>query len=264
MNNASVELYRFVEGDGSQVYTLTSAATEQLFEDDVYSPAIIGRDSIESKGELSKEQLTLSFNIDDPRARRWFGATADIALYVTLYSKDGADVTFDWKGRLSAIQPTKDELKFVFESVFTTLRSPGLRQRYQLTCNATLYGPRCGVFREDFRNNGSVTNLVGLRVTVPEAASFENGYFTSGMFADHEGSLRFITKHNGDKIFIARPLPAMAAYIAENGYSGLSCGLYPGCNKTAARCNTVFDNLLNFRGFPFIPGINPFDGSSLV
>jgi uncharacterized phage protein (TIGR02218 family) len=29
--------------------------------------------------------------------------------------------------------------------------------------------------------------------------------------------------------------------------------LYPGCNKSAATCTTRFSNIVNFKGFPFVP-----------
>lgn len=30
--------------------------------------------------------------------------------------------------------------------------------------------------------------------------------------------------------------------------------LYPGCDKTLATCRDKFDNVINFRGEPFVPG----------
>jgi len=40
--------------------------------------------------------------------------------------------------------------------------------------------------------------------------------------------------------------------------------IYPGCDRVRATCESKFDNLDNFGGFPWIPTKNPFGGSSIV
>lgn len=256
-------LFRFEEG-GGLVTRLTSSEVAQKVGSDVFLPAIIDRGEIKSKNEITKQSVNVMLELDNEHATRWYLASADTDLFLTIYTKDGADVTFDWSGRLTAVTPAKAQYTFVFESVFTILRKPGLRQRYQRTCNATLYGAACKAPRLSFRAAGTITAASDLTFTIPEAAAFDDGYFSSGMFEDMDGGLRFVTSHVGDQIQVSRPVKQVLDYIAENGYTGLTCGLYPGCDKQVSTCKDRFNNLDNFRGFHAIPKSNPFDGSSIV
>lgn len=263
------ELYRFVEGDSDFVYTVTSADSEDEYDAgsgvETYVPVALGRDEVESKGEMSRENLTISFSIDNPTARKWFLSSLDFPLTVAVFSKDlrTETVEIEWKGRLASVSPKKSEIEFTFESVFTSLRRMGLRQRYQVNCPHALYGKGCNIDKEDFAVTGSVTNVTNAVVTVPAAASYPDGYFSSGIFEDMNGNLRFVLSHVGSTLTLIRPMNTLADYAAANGYP-IPCRLFPGCNRAVDICNSRFGNLNNYGGFPFIPGKNPFGGSSIV
>lgn len=259
------ELYRFVEGDSDAIYTMTSADTAEDYNGETYEPVVMGRDEVESKGEMTRENLTISFSLDNPTARKWFLSSLDFPLTVTVYSKDKAtEITeVEWKGRLASVSPKKSEIEFTFESVFTSLRRMGLRQRYQVTCPHTLYGRGCKLDKEDFAISATVSNVVNAVVTVPGAAAYADGHFTAGMFEDMNGNLRYILSHVGSTLTLIRPMNALIDYAAENGYP-ISCRIFPGCSRTVDVCKARFNNLNNYGGFPFIPGKNPFGGSSIV
>lgn len=259
------ELYRFVEGDRDFIYTVTSADSEEQYGGKTYEPIPICRDEVESKGEMSKENVTISFSLDNPIARKWFLSSLDFPLTVTVFSKDLATeiVETEWKGRLASVSPTKSQLEFTFESVFTSLRRMGLRQRYQVNCPHALYGKGCNLNKEDFAVIGSVTDVSNAVVTVPAAAGYADGFFSSGIFEDMDGNLRFILSHVGSTLTLIRPMNTLIDYAAANGYP-VACRLFPGCNRTVDICNGRFGNLNNYGGFPFIPGKNPFGGSSIV
>jgi len=56
-----------------------------------------------------------------------------------------------WKGRVvSASWPDAAMAKLSCESVFTALKRPGLRAKYQRMCRHALYSPQCGVDRDDY------------------------------------------------------------------------------------------------------------------
>lgn len=262
------ELYRFIEGDTGNAYTVTNADEAETYDagdgDEVYEPVAIGRDEITGKGDLVKANVTFSFALNNETAMRWFTASLDFPVTVTVFSKDEDEYEVEWKGRLASVSPDKKQLNFVFESVFTSMRRMGLRQRYQVTCPYSLYGQGCGLDKEDFATTDDVTLVVNNVVTFPAAAGFADGYFTSGIFEDNVGNLRFITKHVGDQLTLIRPMNPFLAYIAANGYTGLTCRVFPGCDRSTQTCNDKFDNLLNHGGFPFMPTKNPFSGSSIV
>ena len=107
---------------------------------------------------------------------------------------------------------------------------------------------------------------------MPVAAGYPAGFFTSGMIEAPDGTLRFITGHSGSTLTLIRPLESLNSFFAKNGYGegygygygGLVIRIYPGCDRTKETCQSKFNNLNNYGGFPFIPLKNPFGGSSIV
>lgn len=258
----------------SLVWTLTSADSDEVFNGDTYVSTAVGRDEVQSKNELSKANLTVTVSLDNPMGRRWLRTSVDAIVGLTLFVKDmeTATTVVGWKGRLASVKPTEKSIQLIFESVFTSLRRPGLRQRYQRTCPHALYGPGCNVAKEDFAVSGQVTNVDGTSVTMPVAASFPNGWFTAGMIEAPDGTMRFITAHSGSTLTLIRPLDSLSNAYANQGYGqaygygygGLVARIFPGCDRTTQTCKTKFNNLNNNGAFPFIPFKNPFSGSSIV
>jgi hypothetical protein len=259
------DLYRFIEGDSAFIYTVTSADDPEDYDAgdgvETYESVAIGRDDVQSKAELSKDKLTVSLAIDNPVGFKWFTSSLDFPLTLTIFSKEGDDVEVEWKGRLANVSPNKKTFDFGFESIFTSLRRPGLRQRYQITCPALLYGQGCNLDKEDFAHSGAITAVADNVVTFPAAAGFADGYFTGGIFEDNAGNLRFITNQTGATLTLIRSMTPLIDYIDANGYSGLTGRIFPGCDRAVTTCNSKFGNLLNNRSFPFIPQLNPFNGS---
>jgi len=258
------ELYRFVEGNSDFIYTVTSADVEVEYNGETYVPVALGRDEVESKGEMSKENLKVSFSLANAIARKWFVSSLDFPLTLTIFSKEEDIIETEWKGRLTSVSPDKADISFTFESVFTSMRRMGLRQRYQVTCPHALYGKGCKLEKDDFEYSVSITDVTNTTITIPEAASFPAGFLKSGIFEDNAGNLRFITSHDGAEIKLIRPMNPLIEYVAINGYGGLVGRVFPGCDRTTNHCKNRFDNLDNYGGFPFIPGKNPFGGSSIV
>ena len=258
----------------SLFWTLTSADTDEAYNGEIYTSTAIGRDESEQKNELSKANLTVTVSLDNPMGRRWLKTSVDAIVGLTLFRKDidTGNVVVGWKGRLASVKPNEKSIQLIFESVFTSLRRPGLRARYQRSCPHVLYGNGCNAAKEDFAVSGQVSNVSGTTVVMPVAATFPNGWFTAGMIEAPDGTMRFITAHSGDTLTLIRPLDSLSEAFAKQGYGqgygygygGLVARIFPGCDRTTATCSAKFNNLNNFGGFPFIPTKNPFGGSSIV
>src|SRR5690606_18760143 len=103
----------------------------------------------------------------------------------------------------------QNKIKLVFESIFTSLRRPGLRARYSKTCRYFLYGKGCNLNPESFFVAGLVQDLSGPVVTVAEAALQPDGYYLGGMLRDEIGILGFIVKHVGSVVTLQRPIDSL-------------------------------------------------------
>lgn len=255
-----LELFRFVEGN--TVINLTNLDTSYTYDsgfgDEVYVPSTVKRTEIESKNEINKQSIDLSFSLDDPIARHWMVDNVDTIVTLTVFEVDGVDVNVAWKGRMSSVKPSVSEIGISFESIFTSLRRPGLRARYLRTCRFTLYRRGCGLDKSGFAVPGVAgATEDGVTIGVSAASAFPDGYFTAGMIAAPDGTLRFITSHVGDTLLLMRRFPALEA-------GGVIVTLYPGCDRARQTCDTKFNNLLNYGGFDWIPTRNPFNGSSII
>lgn len=271
-----VELYIFAQGN--TVWRYTTGVAPMTVDGNEFEPAVIVRSDVSQTGEMNREGITLTMPRTHEFASQFLGYAPDRPVIVTLmrvHSTDGDLQTIVyWKGRITACRAGGSEVILECESVFTSLRRPGLRARYQRTCRHSLYGPGCGLDPEAFAVTAQVfglsANHVGL--TVPAAGAYSDGYFTGGMVRGPDGVLRFLVNHVGSMVTLARPLESLTDAWAATGYGlaygfrygGLVVELYPGCDLARTTCSSKFGNLNRYGGFPYIPIRNPFDGSSIV
>lgn len=266
------ELFRFAEG--SKIWTLTSADSDEEYNGEIYVSTTIGRNEAESKSELSRANLEVSFDIANEMARRWMRQIIDNVVTLTIFSKEDESTSVVWKGRLASVKPEVSAITLVFESIFTSLRRAGLRKKFQRSCPHVLYGRGCFFDRSLVAVLGKLTGLTtdGVTLTVPEAALKPDGWYTAGMIEATDGTFRFITNHVGTQLTLIRPVDSMTEDFNNSGYGmnygafygGVPVTLFPGCDRSKEMCNGKYGNIVNHGGFPFIPLKNPFSGSSIV
>lgn len=264
-----LELFQFFEGYDTEeseltVYNYTSGDHEYEYNDDVYVPAAMKRTEIESKAELSRSNIEITFNIAHSMARHWMLDQIFVPRTVTVFDVDTQESEVDvaWKGRLVNVKPSGSEIILTFENVFTSLKRAGLRARMLRSCRHSLYGKGCFVNKFDFQTAGIMSATDGLSVTVAAADALDDGWFNAGILQlNIDSSLHFITTHVGSVITLMKfSKPILKAF--DDSDTGVT--LFPGCDRTLATCDGKFDNLRRNGAFPWIPLRNPFNGSSIV
>ena len=160
----------------------------------------------------------------------------------------GAVVIFS--GRVSDVSGSRSAVKVDVKSDIELLNVSSPRNIYQAGCMRTLYDGGCKVNREKFTVNGRVTanSMTGteLACNLTQADGwFNQGVikFTSGRNA---GLSRTVKEHKGGRLSFALRLPSPPQ-------SGDVFKIYPGCDKRQETCGKKFDNIVHFRGFPYIP-----------
>lgn len=254
-----VELYEFVQG--IQRWNYISGADSIVRLGQVYTPMPVRRDRIKQTSDIFKDSLKLSFPRDDAFASQFLGFAPEDVTTVTVlrghYGDPDNEYIVYWKGRIVGAKVNGNQIDVEAESVFTSIKRPGLRARFEYGCRRTLYLKGCNVNRELYKLEGQILSISGgLVVAVAGAALQPGGYYTGGMLVAPSGVPRFITAHSGDQVTIVRPLHELVG--------GMTVALYPGCNHLRETCKNKFNNLDNFGGFPYIPTRNPFDGSSIA
>lgn len=259
-----VELYRFTEQDSADVWTFTSSDTRITYNSEDYLPISITRTGTEIKNDLAKADLTITLPLTNGMAMRWMKDNGELLVGMTIFTRNKAGVTnVTWKGRLASVVPGMSNIQLKFESIFTSMRRPGLRARYQRSCRHALYGRGCLVDPDDYALTSAVTAVTGGRTLTCTAASGEaTGYFVGGMLRSPDGVLSYIVDHVGTAITIQRMSYSLQQAI-DAGFP-FDVILYPGCDHSRATCISKFNNLLNYGGYDFIPVKNPTGGSSIV
>jgi uncharacterized phage protein (TIGR02218 family) len=157
---------------------------------------------------------------------------------VTLFH--GRVSTVDMVGRTSATLTIASDL------VVLDYDMP--RNLYSTTCLHTLYDSGCGVIRGTYATAGTVgagstATLIDFSGAI--AANAQGSIvFTSGVNANVRVTVKSVVA--GTSLTLIYPLPSVPA--TGDGFT-----VYAGCDHSRATCQSRFNNLANFRGFPFVP-----------
>lgn len=201
------------------------------------------------------------------------GALADDAISeedLRIGRYDGAEVTswlVNWRDveqRMVRFRGTFGEVQFAggeFRVELRGLTEPLNYQKgrvYQASCFAHLGDKHCKVDLTDPAIS-TVTNIVGIgregRYLVPVLESFSSGFFNFGtaeiLSGPAAGLISTIRQDNG--VDGSRTIDLMIDFMLTPQVGDL-VRLTAGCDKSGQTCREKFDNFLNFRGFPHIPG----------
>jgi uncharacterized phage protein (TIGR02218 family) len=271
-------LYQFVEGD--QVWRFTSQATTWTSAGSggteiTWEPAAVAHGDVVQTSEIERGRLELTWPLSHPFARRFLAPMGNTPVTLTIFRGHEqvlGETVAHWKGRVVGAEVEGQRILLQAESIFSTLRRAGVRAKYQRLCRHALYGRGCGLDIALSWLTGTVTAATGggLTMTIPEAAAEPSGWYRGGVLR-FGPQLGFITGHTGATLTLSRPMSEIAAVLAspeidpETGEPvPVLADIAPGCDLRASTCAAKFGNLLNFGGFPEIPGRNPFGGGSIV
>lgn len=129
---------------------------------------------------------------------------------------------------------------------------------FQYTCDADVGDVRCKVNLNlaAYRGSGIITSVESERMfTASGLESFQNGWFTRGLATftsgAAEGQAMEVREH-------ARRSGIVTIELWQPVRQPLSAGqtfvVTAGCDKHLTTCRTKFSNVINFRGFPHMPG----------
>lgn len=226
--------------------------------------------SIEVEGALSSDRLSET----DIAAGLYDGATVETMLVNWRSPSDFAVIRKATVGKI-----TLSDGRFVAElqGAFHALDQPAGRHVRKL-CDAELGDGRCGVSLATaaFRGSGAVIAAAGGdTIRVSGLGGYADDWFSGGVLAwtagANSGRKARIVSHSrrgGDAVLTLWPGPGLAPE-AGDAFEATA-----GCDKSFATCKAKFDNAVNFRGFPHLPGNDAgyayvteggvFDGGPLV
>lgn len=165
------------------------------------------------------------------------GATGTLVLFV---------------GRVAEVNFSRTAATFNVNSHLELLNQNLPRNLYQAPCINTLFDASCALNRASFAVSGTVaagsTPFVVDATLAQASGYFDQGsiVFTSGANNGVSRSVKSYSIGTPGMLVLLSPLPNVPA-------PGDTFTAYPGCDKTQATCTNKFSNLVNFRGFPYVP-----------
>ena len=208
-------------------------------------------DNTESYGALRSEAITeadlLAGRYDGAGVTVWLVNWADPAMRAVIF-----------RGHLGEVSRGAGAFTAELRGLTAAL---GLEQ-------GRIYHPRCaavlgdGTCRFDLTKDGYVLEAVlgaveeAVVLRIDEGAGFEDRWFEKGRLVVLEGAaagLVGVVKNDRLQADGSR-LIELWQRLGADPVAGDLVRIEPGCDKRAGTCRLKFDNFLNFRGFPHIPG----------
>ena len=253
-----VELYTFTKQ--GMMWRYTSSDEDKNVYGNIYKALPVSRNNIEQTQEMARSNLTVKLSKNAPFLFQFRGSppTSVINFKLERYHEGLDSFITMWLGRVVNIRFAERDAEVLCEPIYTSLRRPVLRMRYQTTCPHVLYGNACRLERSDYFIIGNMLTNGGTVIQVGECSTYPNNYFAGG-YIDWESMVdvqrRFILSHTGANLEINLP------FAGAGG--GATMRIYPGCDHTLGSCHDKFNNEINYGGQPFYPGKNPFTGAKI-
>jgi uncharacterized phage protein (TIGR02218 family) len=217
---------------------------------EVRSGSDLSVDAQDAQGVLSSDRITETDILDG----RWDNAAVEV--WRVNWSAPAQRVLLR-RGAIGQIR--RGRLAFVAEvRSLAHVLGQTVGRTFQASCDAALGDARCGVNIEApaFKGTGAVIDVLRDRAfTASGLGSFAAGWFAFGIVEWSAGAnagrrVEVLSHDLVDSIAILTLLEAPVRPITATDTFLIRAG----CDKRIATCSTKFANVVNFRGFPHIPG----------
>lgn len=254
--------WRLTRRDGV-IFRFTDHDRDLTISGDTYLAAVgYTRSAISSSADMTVDNVDLngmfdddSITVEDLRARKFDGAEVLILLVVwsdltivpgTLRRGYLGEVIHTPSG---VFRTTLEGLARILNQTIGDLSSPGC----PVDLGSTGIG-KCNKVLTGFTVSGTVSSVVsGVQLNVTIAGTFPDGWFNFGVLTWTGGvntgrSMEVKNWYESPEVvvlYLPTGLPASA---------GDTFTMVRGCDKTLDTCRDVFNNVVNFQGFPHLPG----------
>ena len=253
-NGKPIELYEFVGPLLSYLYT--SAEVDWQHGENFYTSVPIKLGSIKvGTQEDDKLELTVDISIDTDLVRHYAFQIAPPSLFLNIYRihrGDGELITY-FSGPVGPVKVSGLVASFQTPSILSHALNGSLPSVwYQTPCNNDLFGPECGLNRENYRFETQVFTVNGRELWLLDDPGVAENYYAAGEVVFMEsGERRMIVGNVGQQVFIAYPFSSLPV--------GVFVELVAGCDHDwDGDCKTKFNNQKRSNSFRWVPVENPF------
>lgn len=243
--------FGFTDHDGDLAFEgVTFRAGSGLTARSLQQTTGLSVDNTEAVGALSDAAITEA----DLRAGRFDGA--EVRCWLVNWAEP-AQRTLRFRGSIGEVAHGSGGYRAELRGLAEALNRPQGRV-IQSACDATLGDGRCG-FDLSLPGYSGTFGIVSLRdgtvVSLAYEGGFEAGWFARGTCRFLDGAAAGLTGWiKSDRTVGDRRIIELWQEPGALPVAGDSVLLEAGCDKREVTCRSKFDNFLNFRGFPDVPG----------
>lgn len=215
--------------------------------------------AVSTRGELNVDNLEAVGLLDDDGiaaedidAGLWDGAAIEIRRVNWADLSMGAEIVR--VGEIGQVQRKRGQYIAEMRGLMQKLQN-NIGRTVAPSCDAVLGDARCGI---DLAGSpglavaGVVTAVAGRRAFTATALAQAAAHFTAGEVhftsGANEGIRMEVKTHSAGGVFALQLALPFDLAVSD------TFTVVPGCDKTKATCIAKFNNVLNFRGFSFVPG----------
>lgn len=246
VTRTDAQVFGFTDNSRDVIYGgVTYSASSGHTPSNIKSTADLAVDNLEVQALLDSIVITE----DDIEAGLWDFAAVEIMIVNYLSLGDGHMLLR--KGWLGNVRTGRGNFTAELRGMQQPLQQ-NIGRLYQASCDAALGDARCGVNLAAYTVTGTVDSASnGIQFT--DAARGEaDGHFDGGLITWTGGpnntyQMEVKTSLATGIITLQQTMPYVIA-------AGHTYSMSAGCDRRLTTCITKFNNVVNFRGFPHVPG----------
>lgn len=256
-----LEFYQFQVGPAFYYYT--SADTDYTLQSITYISDYIKRGSISQSQEEARDRLVIEVGKNNAIADLFKQQPPFYEIFVDVFrfhfdDLGAPDTRYLFRGKvLDANWPDGvANAKLECESLLASLKTEGMRWRYQGRCNHTIYTTRCGLNFDTLKDDYTVGGISadGLQLTLGGVSGKPANFYKGGLLRFGTDVWVMIVAHSGDVVELFRPIPDL--------FLGATVSLGRACRNLRSECITL-GNFENYLGWTDVPQVNIFTGDGL-
>ena len=218
-----------------------------------FTPSAVQNSASLSVDNLDIEGMLSAGNITEADIMAGLYDFAEIEIFQVNYndiSHGKLKLRRGWLGEVSLVNQ-----QFVAEVRGLTQRlSQTIGELYSAACRATFADSRCKINPASYTVSGTVSGVTSSREFIDSTRTEASGLFNFGKIIFSSGANNGLSMEikefiSSGKITLVLPMP----------YSiniGDSYNMVQGCDKTLETCAGQYNNVINFRGEPHVPGLD--------
>lgn len=256
-DGSKVELYLFETEDGLHRWAYTTDRKSIFALGVEFVPETISRSELkQNAGEAGTEKLTINIPFDNPVAVIHVPYLPPRPIRVTVYAYQRRDLSIEIKqgfiGFITSFSQKGVEVELQCSQIIDTMQQMVPWAVFKEGCVHATYEEGCGVDRNLFRTETSLSAVGVDTISSPDFALQPDGWFTAGYVTNPtNGETRFVTKHVGDTLTLVFGLTGIQV--------GDTVDAFAGDDHTEATCRLKFNNKLNYLAFDHFPNYNIFE-----